>query len=60
MAKFTINLKNSSIDLPDDVGTYVVSTGCGSGKTHWLKGLFSFAGGMSKVMRVCHLKAVMY
>ena len=38
MAKFTINLKNSSIDLPDDVGTYVVSTGCGSGKTHWLKG----------------------
>ena len=38
MAKFTINLKNSSIDLPDDVGSYVVSTGCGSGKTHWLKG----------------------
>lgn len=38
MTKFTISLKNSSIDLPDDVGTYVVSTGCGSGKTHWLKG----------------------
>ena len=37
MAKIKINLKNCNIDLPDDVGNFILSTGCGSGKTYWLE-----------------------
>lgn len=38
MSKLTIQLKNNRVELPDDVGNYVLSTGCGSGKTYWLRG----------------------
>lgn len=37
MTKLKIKLKNHNIDLPDDVGNYILSTGCGSGKTYWLE-----------------------
>lgn len=36
---FTINLANGSITVPDTPGCYVVSTGCGSGKTESIKSL---------------------
>ncbi len=37
MSKIKINLKNCNIELPDDVGNFILSTGCGSGKTYWLE-----------------------
>lgn len=37
MSKLKINLKNCSVELPDGVGNYILSTGCGSGKTYWLE-----------------------
>lgn len=37
MTKMRIVLKNSTVDLPNDVGNYILSTGCGSGKTYWLE-----------------------
>ena len=37
MSKLKINLKNCSVELPDDVGNFILSTGCGSGKTYWLE-----------------------
>ena len=37
MTKLKINLKNCSVELPDGVGNYILSTGCGSGKTYWLE-----------------------
>lgn len=37
MTKMRINLKNSTVELPTDVGNYILSTGCGSGKTYWLE-----------------------
>lgn len=37
MTKLKINLKNCSVELPDDVGSFILSTGCGSGKTYWLE-----------------------
>lgn len=37
MAKLSIRLKNCSVELPDDVGNFILSTGCGSGKTYWLE-----------------------
>lgn len=37
MTKLKINLKNCSVELPDDVGNFILSTGCGSGKTYWLE-----------------------
>ncbi len=36
---FTMNLKNGAIDVPDDHGCYVISTGCGSGKTECCKSI---------------------
>ncbi len=36
---FTMGLKNGSIDVPDQTGCYVVSTGCGSGKTECCKSI---------------------
>ena len=38
---FQMNLKNGIIDVPDDTGCYVVSTGCGSGKTESIKSLIA-------------------
>lgn len=37
MAKLKIKLKNRNVELPDDVGNFILSTGCGSGKTYWLE-----------------------
>lgn len=37
MAKLKIKLKNCNVELPDDVGNFILSTGCGSGKTYWLE-----------------------
>lgn len=37
MTKMRIDLKSSTVELPDDVGNYILSTGCGSGKTYWLE-----------------------
>lgn len=37
MTKLKIKLRNCSIELPDDVGNFILSTGCGSGKTYWLE-----------------------
>lgn len=37
MAILKINLKNCNVELPDDVGNFILSTGCGSGKTYWLE-----------------------
>ena len=37
MAILKITLRTISIELPDDVGNYIISTGCGSGKTYWLE-----------------------
>ena len=37
MAILKISLRTVSIELPDDVGNYLISTGCGSGKTYWLE-----------------------
>lgn len=37
MAKLSINLRNCNVELPDDVGNFILSTGCGSGKTYWLE-----------------------
>lgn len=37
MAKLSIRLKNCSVELLDDVGNFILSTGCGSGKTYWLE-----------------------
>ena len=37
MSKLKINLKNCSVELPYDVGNFILSTGCGSGKTYWLE-----------------------
>ena len=36
---FTIHLANGEIQVPDEGGCYVVSTGCGSGKTESIKSL---------------------
>lgn len=36
MTKLKIKLRNCSVELPDDVGNFILSTGCGSGKTFWL------------------------
>lgn len=36
---FTMGLKNGSIAVPDTPGCYVVSTGCGSGKTECCKSI---------------------
>ena len=38
---FQLNLKNGCLDIPDDDGCYVVSTGCGSGKTESIKSLIA-------------------
>ena len=37
MAKLKIKLKNRNVELPDDVGNFILSSGCGSGKTYWLE-----------------------
>ena len=37
MTKLSIKLRNCSVELPDDVGNFILSTGCGSGKTFWLE-----------------------
>lgn len=37
MANLSIKLRNCSVELPDDVGNFILSTGCGSGKTYWLE-----------------------
>lgn len=37
MAILKITLRTISIELLDDVGNYIISTGCGSGKTYWLE-----------------------
>ena len=37
MAKLSIKLRNYNVELPDDVGNFILSTGCGSGKTYWLE-----------------------
>lgn len=37
MTKLKIKLRNYSVELPDDVGNFILSTGCGSGKTYWLE-----------------------
>lgn len=37
MTKLKIKLRNHSVELPDDVGNFILSTGCGSGKTYWLE-----------------------
>ena len=37
MAKLSIKLRNCNVELPDDVGNFILSTGCGSGKTYWLE-----------------------
>ena len=37
MAKLKIKLKNRNVELPDDVGNFILSTGCVSGKTYWLE-----------------------
>lgn len=37
MTKLKIKLRNCSVELPDDVGNFILSTGCGSGKTYWLE-----------------------
>ena len=37
MAILKITLRTISIELLDDVGNYILSTGCGSGKTYWLE-----------------------
>ena len=37
MAILKISLRTVSIELPDDVGNFLISTGCGSGKTYWLE-----------------------
>lgn len=36
---FEINLANGKIDVPDTNGCYVISTGCGAGKTESIKSL---------------------
>lgn len=36
---FTIHLANGDISVPDEGGCYVISTGCGSGKTESIKSL---------------------
>lgn len=36
---FTMNLANGSLDVPDQGGCYVLSTGCGAGKTESVKSL---------------------
>lgn len=36
---FTMNLKNGSVVVPDAHGCYVISTGCGSGKTECCKSI---------------------
>ncbi len=36
---FTFNLSTGQIDVPDQEGCYVISTGCGSGKTECCKSL---------------------
>lgn len=37
MTKLSIKLRNCNAELPDDVGNFILSTGCGSGKTYWLE-----------------------
>ena len=37
MANLKIKLKNGEVELPDDVGNFILSSGCGSGKTFWLE-----------------------
>lgn len=37
MTKLKNKLRNCSVELPDDVGNFILSTGCGSGKTYWLE-----------------------
>ena len=37
MTKLKIKLRNCSVELPNDVGNFILSTGCGSGKTYWLE-----------------------
>jgi len=37
MANLKIKLKNGELELPDDVGNFILSSGCGSGKTYWLE-----------------------
>lgn len=37
MTTLKIKLKNHNIELPCDVGNFILSTGCGSGKTYWLE-----------------------
>lgn len=37
MAILKITLRTISIELLDNVGNYIISTGCGSGKTYWLE-----------------------
>lgn len=34
---FICHLKNGSIDVPNDTGGYIISTGCGAGKTESIK-----------------------
>lgn len=36
---FTMRMKNGDIDVPDEKGCYVLSTGCGSGKTECCKSI---------------------
>ncbi len=38
---FTLHLSNGDVDVPDQGGVYVISTGCGSGKTESIKSLIS-------------------
>lgn len=38
---FTMNLSSGQVDVPDAEGCYVVSTGCGSGKTENIKTLIA-------------------
>lgn len=37
MTILSIKLRNCNAELPDDVGNFILSTGCGSGKTYWLE-----------------------
>lgn len=37
MSILSIRLRNCSVELPDDVGNFILSSGCGSGKTYWLE-----------------------
>lgn len=37
MTKLSIKLRTCNAGLPDDVGNFILSTGCGSGKTYWLE-----------------------